>query len=79
MTFAPLKGEHFSFHVAVEASTTDLYTGERKITNTFNYTFAKQEPLKRYVLPRSYKEAMAWLDAQRRREQGIALRKAYGI
>lgn len=58
MTFAPLQPDHLSFHVAVEASTTDLYTGAEKVTNTFHYTFAKSEPLQRYVLPRSYKEAM---------------------
>lgn len=79
VTFAPLHGEHSSFHVSVEASTIDLYTGEKKITNVFHLTFAAPKPLERYVLPRSYKQAMAWLDAQRRREEGIAIRRAYGL
>ncbi|KAK4057920.1 hypothetical protein OIO90_001139 [Microbotryomycetes sp. JL221] len=77
VTFSPIQGTHSSFHVSVEASTIDLHTGKRAVTNTFHFTFAADQPLERHVLPRSYKQAMAWLDAQRRRERGIAVRKAY--
>lgn len=71
-----MSGEHKSFHVSVKASTTDLYTGVSKVTNVFHYTFAAEKPLQRHVLPRSYKQAMQWLDAQRRREHGVSVRKA---
>ncbi|KAK4055510.1 hypothetical protein OIV83_000056 [Microbotryomycetes sp. JL201] len=77
VTFSPCIGTHSSFHVSVEASTIDLYSGQKEITNTFHYTFASEKPLERHVLPRSYKQAIAWLDAQRRRERGIAVRRAY--
>ncbi|GAA5831239.1 hypothetical protein JCM11251_007805 [Rhodosporidiobolus azoricus] len=77
VTFSPMQGEHHSFHVSVEAATVDLYSGEKKITNTFHFTFASDRPLDRHVLPRSYKQAMSWLDAQRRRAVGIEVRKAY--
>ncbi|KAM0788991.1 hypothetical protein ACM66B_003060 [Microbotryomycetes sp. NB124-2] len=77
VTFSPIHGKHSSFHVSVEASTIDLYSGKREVTNTFHFTFASEKPLERHVLPRSYKQAIAWLDAQRRRERGIAVRKTY--
>ncbi|GJN87873.1 hypothetical protein Rhopal_000828-T1 [Rhodotorula paludigena] len=77
VTFSPMQGEHRSFHVAVEAATCDLYTGDKKITNVFHFTFAADKPLTRHVLPRSYRQAMQWLDAQRRRRVGIEVRKGY--
>ncbi|BGP59456.1 hypothetical protein NBRC10512v2_000751 [Rhodotorula toruloides] len=77
VTFSPLLGEHHSFHVSVEAATCDLYSGEKKVTNVFHYTFAADKPLQRYVLPRTYRQAMQWLDAQRRRKVGIEVRQAY--
>ncbi|GAA5967911.1 hypothetical protein JCM21900_000743 [Sporobolomyces salmonicolor] len=77
VTFSPMKGEHKSFHVSVEAATCDLYSGEKKITNTFHFTFSSDKPLERHVIPRSYRQAMQWLDAQRRRAVGIEVRKVY--
>ncbi|KAK4701459.1 acyl-coenzyme A thioesterase 9, partial [Phenoliferia sp. Uapishka_3] len=77
VTFSPIVGEHKSFHVAVEAGSRNLATGEKHVTNTFHFTFSSDKPLARHVLPRSYKQAMQWLDAQRRREQGILVRKDY--
>ncbi|GAA5860449.1 hypothetical protein JCM3774_000425 [Rhodotorula dairenensis] len=77
VTFSPMQGEHHSFHVSVEAATCDLYTGEKKITNTFHYTFSSERPLSRHVVPRTYRQAMQWLDAQRRRRIGIDVRQAY--
>lgn len=59
------------------AATCDLYSGEKKVTNVFHYTFAADKPLQRYVLPRTYRQAMQWLDAQRRRKVGIEVRQAY--
>ncbi|GAA6000670.1 hypothetical protein JCM10207_004602 [Rhodosporidiobolus poonsookiae] len=77
VTYSPLEGKHKTFHISVEAATCDLVTGEKKITNTFHWTFASAQPLERHVLPRSYKQAMGWLDAQRRRRVGIEIRKVY--
>jgi len=54
-----------------------LYTGERKLTNVFHWTFSSDRPLQRHVLPRSYRQTMQWLDAQRRRKVGIEVRKGY--
>ncbi|SCZ92638.1 BZ3500_MvSof-1268-A1-R1_Chr5-2g08056 [Microbotryum saponariae] len=77
VTYSPIRGTHKSFHVSVEAATTDLFTVERRVTNTFHFTFASDRPLARHVLPKTYLDAISWLDAQRRREEGIAVRKAY--
>ncbi|GAA5932046.1 hypothetical protein JCM3775_004222 [Rhodotorula graminis] len=77
VTFSPMRGEHRSFHVSVEAATCDLYTGERRLTNVFHWTFSSDRPLQRHVLPRSYRQTMQWLDAQRRRKVGIEVRKGY--
>ncbi|GAA5908719.1 uncharacterized protein JCM6883_004150 [Sporobolomyces salmoneus] len=77
VTFSSMVGEHKSFHVSVEAATVDLHTGEKKITNTFHFTFSSEKPLERHVLPRTYRQAMQWLDAQRRRSVGIEVRKTY--
>lgn len=63
--------------LAPTAATCDLYSGEKKVTNVFHYTFAADKPLQRYVLPRTYRQAMQWLDAQRRRKVGIEVRQAY--
>ncbi|GAA5850806.1 hypothetical protein JCM8547_009093 [Rhodosporidiobolus lusitaniae] len=68
ITFSPMKGEHHSFSCSVEAATVDL---------TFHFTFSADSPLERHVLPRSYRQAVSWLDAQRRRKVGIAIREAY--
>lgn len=78
ISYSPNDGrKHKSFHVSVEAGTTNLYTGEKQITNTFHFTFISDKPLVRTVLPRSYKESMSWLDGMRRREAGISIRKDY--
>jgi acyl-coenzyme A thioesterase 9 len=77
VTFSPMVGEHKSFHVSVEAATVDLETGAKKITNTFHFTYSADKPLDRHVLPRTYRQAMQWLDAQRRRAVGIEVRKTY--
>jgi acyl-coenzyme A thioesterase 9 len=63
----------------VEAATVDLHTGEKVITNTFHYTFASSEPMKRYVLPEDYADGIRWLESMRKKEVGRALRKLYGL
>lgn len=77
VTYSPIVGEHHSFHVSVEAATVDLLSGEKKITNTFHFTFSSDKSLERHVLPRTYRQAMQWLDAQRRRKVGIEIRQTY--
>jgi acyl-coenzyme A thioesterase 9 len=59
------------------AATCDLYTGEKVVTNVFHYTFSSERPLSRHVVPRTYRQAMQWLDAQRRRRIGIDVRQTY--
>jgi len=71
------RGRLADFPRSAAAATCDLYTGERKLTNVFSFTFASDRPLKRHVLPRSYRQTMQWLDAQRRRAVGIEVRKGY--
>lgn len=77
VTFSPMTGEHKSFHVSVEAATVELHTGEKRITNTFHFTFSADRALERTVLPRTYRQAMQWIEAQRRRAVGIEVRKTY--
>lgn len=72
---------HHSFHVSVEALTTELVgeqAGQAPVQNVvFNFTFAASKPLERFVLPKSYIEAMQFLDSRRRRQLGIQVRKNY--
>ncbi len=82
VTYSPTeKGEHRSFHVSVSADTTELIgknAGTEPLrTVLFNFTFTAQEPLTRQVLPKSYNDAMIWLDARRRRQIGISIRRGY--
>lgn len=81
VTYSPPEGEHRSFQVCVEATTTELigpHAGETPVQNVlFNFTFNSAEPLSRHVLPKSYNEAMLYLDSRRRRHIGIGIRKGY--
>ena len=62
--------------VSVKASTVNLQTGERQSTNTFDFTFMTSKPaLERYVVPSTYLETLDWLDALRKRQMGLQLRK----
>lgn len=78
----PQDGEqHRSFSVSVSADTTELIgpnAGTEPLrTVLFQYTFTAQDPLARQVLPKSYNDAMVWLDARRRRQIGISIRRGY--
>lgn len=79
VTFSPIQdySSHRSFQVSVEAATIKIHSGEKKVTNTFHYTFSSSEPLQRYVLPENYADGLDWLESMRRRETGAALRKVY--
>ncbi|KAG8679462.1 hypothetical protein FRC09_018954, partial [Ceratobasidium sp. 395] len=47
-------------HVRVQADVIDPATGEENLTNTFSFTWVREEgpPLRRMVVPRTYAEAM---------------------
>lgn len=75
VTFAPIQEGHRSFCVSVEASTVNLHTGERQLTNQFNFTFQAATALDRYVVPRTFLETLSWTAALRRRTQAVQFRK----
>lgn len=51
-----------SFQVSVEAATINLHTGEKQVTNNFHYTFSSKEPLKRFILPETYRKSASLLN-----------------
>ncbi|THH16286.1 hypothetical protein EW146_g4324 [Bondarzewia mesenterica] len=52
-------------HVGVQANVVDVETGLEQMTNDFRFTWCREEgaPLARKVVPKTYKEAMLWLEA----------------
>ncbi|KAI9473704.1 MAG: acyl-CoA hydrolase [Benjaminiella poitrasii] len=69
---------HRSVQVRVIAEVISIEKGTRETTNIFHFTLAtSDECIKlRRILPRTYAETMLWLDAKRRRFQGIHARHA---
>ncbi|KAI7898149.1 acyl-CoA hydrolase [Cokeromyces recurvatus] len=69
---------HRSVQVRVVAEVIDIEAGTRETTNVFHFTLSTgDENIKlRRILPRTYAETMLWLDARRRRFQGIHARHA---
>lgn len=51
----------------------------RRTTNVFYFSFASrnQEPLGKMIVPKTYQEAMAYIEGSRRLEAGGALRRLY--
>jgi acyl-coenzyme A thioesterase 9 len=51
----------------------------RETTNSFFFSFASEnrEPLAKLVVPKTYQEAMAYIEGARRLEVGGALRRHY--
>ncbi|KAJ9117856.1 hypothetical protein QFC20_000136 [Naganishia adeliensis] len=66
-------------HVVVTAQIQDLAKGSRETTNSFFFSFASEnrEPLAKLVVPKTYQEAMAYIEGARRLEVGGALRRHY--
>ncbi|RKP21406.1 Thioesterase/thiol ester dehydrase-isomerase, partial [Rozella allomycis CSF55] len=64
---------HHSFQVI--ADVTDVKTGQSDTTNTFYFTFRSKEDNVPKIMPRTYEEAMIYLEGKRRKERGIALTK----
>ncbi|KII83847.1 hypothetical protein PLICRDRAFT_58288 [Plicaturopsis crispa FD-325 SS-3] len=67
-------------HVGVQANVVDAKTGHEETTNDFRFTWCREtgEPLQRYVVPRTYKEAMLWLEGKRALELGAEIRGLRG-
>ncbi|KAK0463123.1 Thioesterase/thiol ester dehydrase-isomerase [Desarmillaria tabescens] len=63
-------------HVGVTANVVDVKTGSEHTTNEFRFTWAKEEGhhLSRKVVPKTYKEAMLWLEGKRALELGDQIR-----
>jgi acyl-coenzyme A thioesterase 9 len=63
-------------HVGVRASVVDLKTGAEQITNDFRFTWCREggEELERKLVPKTYKEAMLWLEGKRALENGAEIR-----
>lgn len=63
-------------HVGVTANVVDVKTGSEQTTNEFRFTWCKHEgdPPPRKVVPKTYKEAMLWLEGKRALEIGDEIR-----
>ncbi|CUA77888.1 Acyl-coenzyme A thioesterase 9, mitochondrial [Rhizoctonia solani] len=63
-------------HVQVQAEVIDPVTGEDNLTNTFRFTWVRENgpALQRLVIPRTYAEAMQWLEGKRALDTGAEIR-----
>uniref|UniRef100_A0A0W0FHL1 HotDog ACOT-type domain-containing protein n=1 Tax=Moniliophthora roreri TaxID=221103 RepID=A0A0W0FHL1_MONRR len=62
-------------HVGVTANVVDIKTGLEQTTNEFRFTWCKEEGEEtRKVVPKTYQEAMLWLEGRRALEIGEAFR-----
>jgi len=64
-------------HVGVQANVVDVNTGFEQTTNDFRFTWCREgsEPLQRRVVPKTYKEAMLWLEGKRALQMGAEIRE----
>lgn len=64
-------------HVGVQANVVDVKTGFEQTTNDFRFTWCREgdEALPRKVVPKTYKEAMMWLEGRRALEMGAEIRE----
>lgn len=58
-----------AFQVRVETRVHDLTRGALFSSNTFDFTFHSPSVPVRRVLPKTYQEAVEWIDGKRRRER----------
>ncbi|KAJ3809201.1 Thioesterase/thiol ester dehydrase-isomerase [Lentinula aff. lateritia] len=65
-------------HVGVKANVVDIKTGTEKTTNEFRFTWRGEEKLVkvRRVVPKTYREAMLWLEARRAVTIGDEIRES---
>jgi len=61
-------------HIGVRANVLDVTTGEEKTTNEFWFTWDADGGGMRGVVPRTYEEAMTWLESKRRLALGAEIR-----
>ncbi|KAJ7938183.1 HotDog domain-containing protein [Mycena leptocephala] len=65
-------------HVAVTANVVDVQTGKENTTNEFRFTWCRDDSAssvpRRKVVPKTYKEAMLWLEGKRALEMGDEIR-----
>lgn len=65
-------------HVGVKANVVDVTTGSEQTTNDFRFTWAQEHgkgsPTPRQVVPRTYQEAMLWLEGKRALKIGAEIR-----
>ncbi|KAJ7778460.1 Thioesterase/thiol ester dehydrase-isomerase [Mycena metata] len=65
-------------HVAVTANVVDVETGRENTTNEFRFTWCRDDSAssvpRRMVVPKTYKEAMLWLEGKRALEMGDEIR-----
>ncbi|KAG8907143.1 hypothetical protein FRB99_005251 [Tulasnella sp. 403] len=63
-------------NVWVQANVIDSETGHERTTNDFYFTWCREEgqPLDRVVVPRTYQEAMQWLEGKRALDIGAEIR-----
>ncbi|XP_006461487.1 hypothetical protein AGABI2DRAFT_151226 [Agaricus bisporus var. bisporus H97] len=65
-------------HVGVKANVVDVETGSERTTNDFRFTWAQEHgkgsSVPRKVVPRTYQEAMLWLEGRRALEIGAEIR-----
>ncbi|KAF7326874.1 hypothetical protein MVEN_02581300 [Mycena venus] len=65
-------------HVAVTANVVDVRSGEELQTNEFRFTWCRDDSAssvpRRKVVPKTYKEAMLWLEGKRALELGDEIR-----
>ncbi|CAK5271779.1 unnamed protein product [Mycena citricolor] len=73
------EGLHPTVHVAVTANVVDVETGQERTTNEFRFTWCRDDErasigAARIVVPKTYKEAMLWLEGKRALEIGDEMR-----
>ncbi|KAJ7353549.1 Thioesterase/thiol ester dehydrase-isomerase [Mycena albidolilacea] len=65
-------------HVAVTANVVDVQTGNESTTNEFRFTWCRDDSAssvpRRQIVPKTYKEAMLWLEGKRALEMGDEIR-----
>ncbi|KJA15154.1 hypothetical protein HYPSUDRAFT_149535 [Hypholoma sublateritium FD-334 SS-4] len=68
-------------HVGVKANVVDVTTGLEQTTNDFRFTWCQEHgsssPNLRHVVPKTYKEAMLWLEGKRALEVGAEIREQH--
>ncbi|KIY51616.1 Thioesterase/thiol ester dehydrase-isomerase [Fistulina hepatica ATCC 64428] len=64
-------------HIGVTAAVVDVETGSEQTTNEFRFTWCRGDgqPLARVVVPKTYREAMLWLEGKRALETGSEIRE----